>query len=185
MALELFPTPEIGIVGYTAGLIDGEGSIWWASGPNRFQLSIAQSEVNDGEQLVRWLAAEWQIGTVNKQLKQWASHGHYMWHWDVSDARGLQHVLAACLPYLRVKRDKAERCLIWVSQHIRDGARVRWAPGEDSYIRDHWRDEDIDIARVLGRAECGVRHRRRVLGFRKPRGGIKPGQIRQYIAPGT
>ncbi len=176
--MEHFATPSEGIVGYTAGLIDGEGSIYYLDGSNRFSCSVAQSETNNGEDLVRWLQHQWGVGRVHCQRKRGSftssvGPSYDCWIWAINTARGLEHVLVTCLPYLRVKRHKAEGAITYTRARVASGSRVTWSPGEDAHLRAHWREHDRDIAAALGRPERSIRHRGRLLGLpRKPPGGI-------------
>jgi hypothetical protein len=175
--LDLFDRPPEGIVGYTAGLIDGEGSIYFVAGNNRFGCNVAQSAGNDGEELVRWLREQWGIGTINCQRKASVDgnpprNRSDCWIWAVNGGRELEWLLATCLPYLRVKRNKAERAVDLVRRRLDAGVRFAWTPGEDRYLSEHWREPDEDLAAAIRRPERSVRHRRRFLGLpRKPLGG--------------
>lgn len=51
--MELFNKPTIEIICYTAGLFDGEGSIYYIKEDNRFGSTIAQAVSNNGEDLAR------------------------------------------------------------------------------------------------------------------------------------
>ncbi len=164
--MEHFVRPPIEVICYTAGLLDGEGSVFKVVSHNRFGFSLSQSEKNSGEQLCRWLAEQWGgIGHINGQTKRWNGRDHLQWHWTVNAAYEVQHGLGLMLPYLRVKRDSAERALAHIQQRLATGIRFIWTPGEIAYLREHWRESDRAIGRVINRTSDAVRHQRIVFGI--------------------
>lgn len=177
----LFRRPSEPVIGYTAGIIDGEGSIHFSKQAgrrsHRANVSVSQSEGNNGETLLRSLQADWGIGTVCRQTKRGFAadpeRNWPMWHWSVAALREVEYLLTECLPYLRVKSVRAVEAIAWCRERLASGARVRWAPGEDLFISEYWREHDAWIAEQIGRTEQAVRHRRVELGFApKPPGGL-------------
>src|SRR6266545_3295962 len=164
--MEHFVRPPIEVVCYTAGLLDGEGSIFHVVGKNRFGFSISQSSKNNGEDLCGWLKEQWGgIGYVHGQRRQWKGQERIQWHWIVAAAYEVQHGLGVTLPYLRVKRDAAERALAYIQQRLGDGVRYRWTAGENDYLRQHWEDHNDDIARAINRTPASIQHQRTVFGL--------------------
>ena len=167
--MEHFVRPPIEVICYTAGLLDGEGSVFKVVSHNRFGFSLSQSEKNSGEQLCRWLAEQWGgIGHINGQTKRWNGRDHLQWHWTVNAAYEVQHGLGLMLPYLRVKRDSAERALAHIQQRLATGIRFIWTPGEIAYLREHYDESDSSIGRVIKRSTNAIAAQRIVLGL--PRG---------------
>ena len=138
--MQLFKAPSPEMVAYTAGLFDGEGSIWFVKQGNRYNASIGQSEVNDGEELIRWLQALWGLGTVNRQRKKFHGSAYHCWHWSVSARREFLFFLETVLPYLRVKREAAVEGIFWATYH--QGSRSTWSKLEDRFLRQHWNSEN-------------------------------------------
>ena len=163
--MEHFVRPPIEIICYTAGLLDGEGSIFHVVGKNRFGYSLSQGEKNDGETLCRWLKEQWGIGRVHPQQSNDFGRTHLQWHWIVNAAYEVQHGLGAMLPYLRVKRDAAERALAYIQQRLDDGVRSLWTPGEIAYLREHWEESTEALAIAIDRTPDAIREQRRVLGL--------------------
>jgi len=126
---EHFKEQTVAIIAYTAGIIDGEGCIWNPTKrPNkptggRFAVRIEQSISNNGEALIRWLRDTWGIGSINVSHKKWAKNAWDCWCWSICAAREVDHLLCACLPYLRVKRYDAEIAIEAIGQHIGSEAR--------------------------------------------------------------
>ena len=163
--MEHFVRPPIEVICYTAGLLDGEGSVFRVHGANRFGFSRSQSPKNNGEQLCRWLSEQWGIGNVNPQTKRWGEQEHVQWHWTVNAAHEVQHGLGLMLPYLRVKREAAERALAHIQQRLADGVRFLWTPGEIAYLREHYDESDSSIGRVIKRSTNAIAAQRIVLGL--------------------
>jgi hypothetical protein len=170
-----FATPPDRVIGYTAGFVDGEGSISLQG--NRYQVTVSQSEINDGEAICRWLQETWGFGIVYGQNKTFR-HNYQQWMWSIAQARAVEHLLATCLPDLRVKRKKAIQALEWVQRHIAEGRRVHWSTGEDQWLLDHWDQADWQLAEAMGRTAVSIRHRRHRLGHNEDRRS-RPGARRQ------
>ncbi|WP_086728859.1 hypothetical protein, partial [Streptomyces carpinensis] len=136
-----YDTPTERAVAYTAGLIDGEGSVCVQG--NRYQINISQCVINDGENLCRWLAQVWGLGTIFVHEK---GRKNPQWSWHVAQTRAVQHVLTACLPDLRVKRPNALEALDWLAKHVSEGRRLSWTPGEERWLLDHWDSPDAELA---------------------------------------
>ena len=160
--MDLFDRPSIELTCYTAGLFDGEGSIWVQRQGNRYLCGLSQGEVNDGRTLCEWLRASWGIGTVNCQRKQWRGKEWAQWHWSINAAQEIRFFLSSLLPYLHVKRDSAIRALAAIPPDLR----AKWAVGEDRFVIASWGSlSEEQIGKALGRSEPSVRHRARRLGL--------------------
>ena len=164
--MEHFVRPPIEVVCYTAGLLDGEGTVFKVSAKNRFGFSLSQGSKNNGEDLCRWLKEQWGgIGNVNPQTRQWKGREQIQWHWQVNAAHEVQHGLGAMLPYLRVKRAAAERARAHIQQRLADGVRSVWTSGEIAYLREHWEESTEALAIAIDRTPDAIREQRRVLGL--------------------
>lgn len=155
-----YQRPPIELVCYTAGLLDGEGSIGIAG--NRFNVSISQSEVNGGEALFARLRDEWGgLGSLfqSKPRSEYRQK-HAVWIWTLGGVHQVEHVINHTLPYLRVKRGAAERLLKAIEDHH---GRREWSHGEIAFLRENADASSTWIARKLDRSPSGVRHQRRKL----------------------
>jgi hypothetical protein len=162
--MEHYRPPAIEIICYTAGILDGEGSIYLVQEDNRFGFSISQSHKNDGEALCRWLCEQWGCGNITVQTRGWNADNP-QWHWSVAAAYQVQHILQCLLPYLRVKRRAAERALAHIDQRIASGVRFFLSAGEDQYIIDHSQESNGAIATALKRSRTAIREARERLGL--------------------
>lgn len=105
---------KISDIAYTAGIIDGEGSISLAvhhgqatadgSRPRNSPMLLLQISMTD-EAVIRWLADSWKCGHV-VTLKPRKKHHLLAWSWRVY-AGNAEGILLACLPYLKVKNKQA------------------------------------------------------------------------------
>src|SRR5882724_3380120 len=111
-------SPEI--IGYIAGLIDGEGCIW-LDFKGRFQLNVSQSENNKGEQLCKWIKRTLRRGKCYPTKKNWRGRKWIQWSWQANRVRDVKFVLETCLPLLRVKRNAALRAIKGVEEFLNAG----------------------------------------------------------------
>ncbi|MFF0092721.1 hypothetical protein ACFYSF_22550 [Streptomyces canus] len=147
-----YDTPTERAIAYTAGLIDSAGGVTVLG---RAQVAIAVSGWHDSEALVAWLAHTWQMGKAQTHADRSV--------WRVTEPRAVDHLLALCLPDLRVKRRQAIEVREWVKEHADDPSGLHWTPGEDRWLLDHWHHSNGQIAEALGRSENAIPHRRRAL----------------------
>jgi len=176
--MELFNVPSDTVIAYTAGIIDGEGSIFISETSVRHGCSVSQSEKHDGEELCRWLKSEWEIGTVSGESRK-ACRRRYgkfkrkdgkfyrQWYWSVCAVRELQSLLQLCLPYLHVKKSKAEKLLRKLRKRVASCPRFKFSNKEDDFIKRNCEKEDSEIAVLLGRTTASVRHRRQAIRVKK------------------
>lgn len=165
-----YPPPTRTLAAWTAGFVDGEGSVYiarQATRSARFGIVVTQSEVNDGERIMRWLQAEWGIGIVFLQRKV-DRPGFYrakgdQWVWSVNATREVEHLARCILPFSQVKRAKLEKAIDFSAG--RSTHKSRWTPGEEALLRQHAGKTDVELAAMLGRGESAVRWRRRSLGI--------------------
>ncbi len=168
--------PKIEVVAYTAGLIDGEGSIYFSENrkhPNGgyFRVAVSQSGNNHGDELCEWLRDSWDIGHFRRQDTSFGE----CWHWHVDRINDIRLLLTTCLPYLRVKRKRAEEALAFLETWTGGKSKGNWTSAEDAVLLEHWREQDKRIAEILnnGRTEQAIMWRRRVVfKLSKPRGGF-------------
>lgn len=158
--MQHYRTPSLEIICYTAGLLDGEGSIGIAG--NRFNVSISQSEGNDGEGLLKGIRDEWfGIGSLFRCEPRYAyRQKHAVWIWTLGGVHQVEHLIQCCLPYLRVKRAAAERLLIAIADHH---GRREWSAGEVAFLINHPEKKRGWIAKHLDRSPSSVAHKRRQL----------------------
>lgn len=167
MEFALYQAPDQAVIAYTAGLLDGEGSIYVPSRLHQergqFRIEISQSVTNGGEQLFRGLQREWDgIGSVRLRPVE---HGLCdAWTWRLDRINEAEFLLRTCLPYLRVKRARAEAAL--AEFHGRKGERFRgpWALRELQFVRDNPDLTAIEIARVIRRSVNAIIIKRREIG---------------------
>lgn len=93
---------------YLAGIIDGEGSIVAGlrtrPGSARLQIEVRLNVCNTNAELMAWTAAHY--GGRHKRVERAAPwHDLHRLDWE---SRGMVPVLEAALPYLIVKRERAE-----------------------------------------------------------------------------
>lgn len=161
--MQHFSTPELAIVAYTAGLLDGEGAIWAVG--NRFYTCITQGEKNNGEQLCRWLQSQWGIGTICCQRKHNHENWWPVWVWHIAAAREVRHYLNAVMPYLFVRKARAEEALAKLERYITEYRRLRWTPGEIEFLRVNGDLSHTEVAKALNRSRTSVRDHREALGL--------------------
>lgn len=168
--MEHFVRPSEGIIGYTAGLLDGEGTIAWSETPQkgtrgaggRFVVNITQGVANDGDNLTRWLRDTWQLGTTSVQEPEgFSGRRHHQYYWHVGARREVYHLLTTCMPYLRVKRQRAEDCIAYIQTRI--DTRTVWTAAEDIFLLDHNDEDPSKLAARLQRTPAAIRHRRKRL----------------------
>ncbi len=89
---------------YTAGIIDGEGSICLIKRSTRYQkIFLSVSVGNTNEWLIQWLKMQYGGDISTSKNKT----GSTMWHWDITRYKA-SNFLKLILPYLRIKRPQAE-----------------------------------------------------------------------------
>lgn len=97
-------------VAYIAGIIDGEGTIGHRDGPydrrTGWRMSVAQL---DSTGLCDWLVETTGVGEVQSTPR--ANRPRLVANWRVGRQADLVAALTATLPYLRVKRARAEEAL--------------------------------------------------------------------------
>lgn len=111
-----FREPSVRVMGkddwaYLAGIIDGEGSlsIRTANGDKVYpRIKITQVD----ELFLRQLYDKWGVGTFREysgESNQLSSRQSYIWR--ISSKAEVRWILDGCLPYLRLKRERALECL--------------------------------------------------------------------------
>ena len=119
---------QIAIDAYTAGIIDGEGSIIMSrsSTKNKYGVfpywTLKMQVVSCDEELVIWLKEQWG-GAYNRYARRGINH-RPAYRWTVV-GDNMRAVLVATLPYLLLKKEKAE----WASEalNIQAEPRVPWS----------------------------------------------------------
>ena len=108
------------VLAYTAGIIDGEGSIHLTKGRNRklkqgYCISLVISVGNTNEWLVQWLKMQFggQVYYKDCQNPKWKP----CWTWIIANKQAGEF-LELILPYLQIKRPQAEIALDFQSRKI-------------------------------------------------------------------
>lgn len=163
--MQHYPTPDLWVIGYTAGIIDGEGSISAINSArkSRWRVQTSQADSNNGADLCHWLRDQWGIGRVYHQAGLCDVH-----IWNVCRINEIEHLLGTCLPYLRVKRQRAQEVLDFLGDKS-EFRRGVWSAGELHYLRTNAgtkRVEDISVA--INRSPNSVRAKRVELGLAAP-----------------
>jgi hypothetical protein len=127
--------PEITVIAYTAGFVDGEGCIGHY-GRYGFNIRVSQSEINYGGEILARLRADWGgIGTIHKYKKRFDNQKHFIYEWSVGGAWQVETLLGAIAPYLRVKRERGLQVLQAVRHHIAT-RRCQFSPAQRAIIRE-------------------------------------------------
>lgn len=169
--MEVYHRPPNEVIAYTAGVIDGEGSIT-RPGASGITVQLSQAEKNRGEQLCRWFRDQWQIGTVlrNERTTNLGIHS-IMWVWQVSARRDCLWLLRLIQPYLIVKGERAAALIPHLETLIDEQQRwTVWTANEDEYLRHHRDENPEQLAAVLQRTCGAILSRRRLLGLVMPGG---------------
>ena len=101
---------------YLAGILDGEGSITIAESPrNVVRLGIANTNV----ELMKWLLS---IGGGISECQRKANQKSQTpcYHWQIYSRIDVRSFLAAVVPYMRIKRAKAELAIEVISSWVRE-----------------------------------------------------------------
>jgi hypothetical protein len=99
------------VLAYIAGIIDGEGSIMFVRrvkdpGGGRCMVRVGMTY----RPIIEWLAA---FGGKFNFSPRRAENRLDAYTWAVSRRRDVHHLLTSVLPYLIVKREKAEQAIAW------------------------------------------------------------------------
>lgn len=116
---DTFREPSVRVMGrddwaYLAGIIDGEGSlsIRTANGDKVYP-RIKITQVDEG--FLRQLHNKWGVGTFREysgESNELSSRQSYIWR--ISSKSEVRWILDGCLPYLRLKKDRALECLSYI-----------------------------------------------------------------------
>jgi hypothetical protein len=157
------------IIGYTAGMLDGEGTIGLLYGEDqqrrksRYRVQIAQADSNNGGDLCEWLRDTWNMGHVYRQNGLCPIHV-----WNVTRHNDIVRLLGDCLPFMRVKRSRAQEALDFLAGKptVRRGI---WTARELHIIRELGGSVSAtDLAQRLQRSVSAVRAKRNELGVDAP-----------------
>ena len=91
---------------YVAGIIDGEGCLGLWAGPRNKQSYPRIAVGNTNRNLTDWLQAMFG-GCVGYQPRREKTNHKPLWEWKLSSEAAVYAILAKCVPYLLLKRDKA------------------------------------------------------------------------------
>lgn len=102
----LYLPDDPGVLGYIAGIIDGEGCILHRS-DGLFQVKVGMTD----ETVIRWLEEFGGKVVINRKLP----NRKLSWTWHVSRKKDVAALLTAILPYMIVKKEKAKLTIDLVS----------------------------------------------------------------------
>jgi hypothetical protein len=91
---------------YVAGIIDGEGCLSWWTTPRHDHSYPRLSVGNTNRNLTDWLQMVFG-GCVGYQPRREKTNQSPLWEWKLSSEAAVYAILAKCIPYLIIKRDKA------------------------------------------------------------------------------
>jgi hypothetical protein len=109
---------------YLAGIIDGEGTIGlYGPGPRSPHGRAFVVIANSNTDLLNWVQQLWPGCTVSLTLKagdlrkgQFTTHKSDIYQLRWTRRAAIKSVLEGILPYLRIKKDRAEKVLAWVAE---------------------------------------------------------------------
>lgn len=168
--MDVYSKPEPGIIAYTAGLFDGEGSVSKPTRKNASRVSLVQSEKNNGEYLINWLIEQWGIGHARRSERSNHLNPHFiMWEWTVDARRDALWFLENVLPYLIVKRVAALAAIENIKSTI-DGKQrwTIWTENEDRYLRDNYLTSSTEqLSKALKRSGTAIQKRAQLLDIQR------------------
>jgi len=106
------PTDK-GVLGYIAGLLDGEGGIHFNFNKKRKTLSIEVAICNTNFQIIDWLKRSLNAGHISEENKPLphARTRKTLYKWRLSTCADVLLLLRALLPHLRIKKDSALKAI--------------------------------------------------------------------------
>jgi len=93
------------IIGYIAGIFDGEGNIACPK-KNIYQINIG----NTDKEMLEFIRLELESGTIQK-MKKYSSRHKQAYRWRLSSRREILEFLFLIRPYLITKREISERVI--------------------------------------------------------------------------
>ena len=121
-ALTVHMPEDQATLGYVAGLFDGEGTIVVQVTPRNRNGSVLVNIVNTYRPVIEWLHQACG-GTVKiHELRRTGGLAYSpIYIWRLTRARDALAFLLAVLPYLQVKRQKAEEMVAWLKSRLEGG----------------------------------------------------------------
>jgi hypothetical protein len=153
--------------------LDGEGYIGTGGKKSTIRIIITQSEQNNGEALVRWLAEQWHMGKVYRQTRRTnLGIDSTIWTWQIGARRDALYLLECLIPNLIIKKSTALHATERIHKHIDSEQRwTRWTEAEDNFMRENYGKLTCrEIATYLSRSHWSVMVHARSLGIQR-RGG--------------
>lgn len=105
-ALQLRLPADPAVLGYMAGLLDGEGCISEAGNPKGWRITIAMTD----KPVIDWLGS-FGGGTVTTDHRRENYGRKTLWRWRLMRSRDVLVFLQTLRPYLRVKQDRADEAI--------------------------------------------------------------------------
>ncbi len=172
--MEVYRTPDLGVIAYTAGIIDGEGTIMRKYNPSGSpSVSMCQSDKNKGEYLCNWLRNEWRIGRITRREGANNLSNHYItWSWIIQARRDVLWILKLITPFLIVKQERAIIVISDIEKSIDDKQRwTIWTESEDKYLVENYQRLTIEqLSETLNRSSDSIMNRGRFLGLTREGG---------------
>jgi len=159
-------------IGYTAGIVDGEGYIGVNVKEALFNVIVSQADKNNGRSLMQWLVDTWGFGTIDA-VDRVTNLGiqSLMWTWTVNPRRDVLWLLESCEPFFIVKRMKAQQAISIIRETIDDKQRwTAWTQLEDQYLRNNKLATVRSLSEHLNRSPMAVLQRRKLLGLTRSGG---------------
>lgn len=97
------------ILGYIAGILDGEGSVTIVHQKCRMQPNVMISIASTTAELHEWLCATLGGRSFERRINHLGTKP--VWYWQIGASRDVQALLQAILPYMIIKRAKAQEAL--------------------------------------------------------------------------
>lgn len=106
---------------YIAGLVDGEGSIYFSKIPRKYcTLQLCVKITNTYRPLIDWLEQELPYAYILTNYKNKKHRRNKTsWHIAMTRQKDIENFLEKILPYLIVKKEQAKLALIWTKKHIK------------------------------------------------------------------
>jgi len=104
---------------YTAGILDGEGSIVIQEHYRRPNNPRCRIEIyNSNREMLDWMSEKFCKGLVRikKSKSEWTKMTVYFW--IVNPQKAVQTILIALLPFLIIKKEKAKKALSILEKHM-------------------------------------------------------------------
>ena len=97
------------VLGYIAGILDGEGSVTIVRQKRRMQPNVTISIASTTTELHEWFCSTLGGKSFERKINHLGTKP--VWYWQITAMRDVQALLKAILPYMIIKREKATEAL--------------------------------------------------------------------------